>query len=244
MGAARRPKCAISSSRLMASHIASSQGLRNRVRIAQAAARLIAEHGLSDWAAAKRKACRELGLSGREPLPANEEIEQALRDYNSLFQPQAQAASLRAQRMMALEWMERLSPWRPLLVGGVAAGWATAHSDVRLELEAEDPKAVELGLINAGIEYTAAAPASGTVPGTRLNAGRGAAASPPRHRLAATAPQPPASQRRGTAVAIRLEGAIGQRRERSGPRRLRLFLEPRRGSQRVSKSGSRRRRRA
>lgn len=160
----------------MASHIASSQGVRNRVRIAQAAARLIAEHGLSDWAAAKRKACRELGLSGREPLPGNEEIEQALRDYNSLFQPQAQAASLRAQRMMALEWMERLSPWRPLLVGGVAAGWATAHSDVRLELEAEDPKAVELGLINAGIEYTAAATASGAAPGARLNAGRGAAA--------------------------------------------------------------------
>jgi hypothetical protein len=146
------------------------------VRIAQAAARLIAEHGLSDWAAAKRKACRELGLSDREALPANEEIEQALRDYNSLFRPQAQAASLRAQRMIALEWMERLSPWRPLLVGGVAAGWATAHSDVRLELEAEDPKAVELGLINGGIEYTAAAPASGTVPGARLNAGRGAVA--------------------------------------------------------------------
>jgi hypothetical protein len=160
----------------VASHIASSQASRNRIRIAQAAARLIAEHGLTDWAAAKRKACRELGLSDREPLPANEEIEQALRDYNSLFQPQAQAASLRAQRMIALEWMERLSPWRPLLVGGVAAGWATAHSDVRLELEAEDPKAVELGLINAGIEYTAAAPAGGTAPGARLNAGRGAAA--------------------------------------------------------------------
>lgn len=160
----------------MASHIASSQVSRNRVRIAQAAARLIAEHGLSDWAAAKRKACRELGLSDREALPANEEIEQALRDYNSLFQPQAQAASLRAQRMIALEWMERLSLWRPLLVGGVAAGWATAHSDVRLELEAEDPKAVELGLINAGIEYTAAPALSATAPGARLNAGHGAAA--------------------------------------------------------------------
>jgi hypothetical protein len=158
------------------SHAASSQSLRNRVRIAQAAARLIAEHGLSDWAAAKRKACRELGLSDREPLPGNEEIEQALRDYNSLFQPRAQAASLRAQRMVAVEWMQRLSRWRPLLVGGVAAGWATAHSDVRLELEAEDPKAVELDLINAGIEYGAVAPAGGTLPGARLNAGRGAAA--------------------------------------------------------------------
>jgi hypothetical protein len=145
------------------------------VRIAQAAARLIAEHGLSDWAAAKRKACRELGLSDREALPANDEIEQALRDYNSLFQPQAQAQSLRAQRQVALEWMQRLAPWRPLLVGGVAAGWATAHSDVRLELEAEDPKSVELGLINAGVEYTAAALQSGTTL-AQLNAGRGTAA--------------------------------------------------------------------
>ena len=174
--AARRPRCAINFSKPVASHIASSQASRNRVRIAQAAARLIAEHGLSDWAAAKRKACRELGLSDREALPANEEIEQALRDYNSLFHPQAQAASLRAQRMVALEWMERLSPWRPLLVGGVAAGWATAHSDVRLELEAEDPKAVELGLINAGIEYTATAPVGGAATGARLDAGRGSAA--------------------------------------------------------------------
>ena len=40
----------------------SPRALRNRSRIAQTAARLIAEHGLTDWNAAKRKACRELGL--------------------------------------------------------------------------------------------------------------------------------------------------------------------------------------
>ena len=131
---------------------------RNRVRIAQAAARLIAEHGLADWRAAKRKACRQLGLPEREGLPDNEEVEQALRDYNSLFQPAAQAASLRAQRMEALRWMEQLSSWYPVLVGAVAAGWATVHSEIRLELQAPDPKSVELALINAGIPYTAASP--------------------------------------------------------------------------------------
>lgn len=146
---------------------------RNRARIAQVAARLIAEHGLDDWATAKRKACRQLGFSEREPLPANEEIEQALRDYNSLFQPEDQAATLRGQRLVAVQWMERLSQWRPLLVGGVAAGWATAHSDVRLELEAEDPKAVELSLINAGVEYTAGPPKRALDDGTTLHAGRG-----------------------------------------------------------------------
>ena len=134
----------------------SPRTLRNRTLIAQAAARLIAEHGLSDWRAAKRKACRELGLPEHEALPGNEEVERALRDYNSLFRATTQPASLRAQRVAALGWMERLSQWDPVLTGAVAAGWATEHSEVRLELEAEDAKAVELALINAGIVYAQA----------------------------------------------------------------------------------------
>jgi hypothetical protein len=146
---------------------ASPRAQRNRVRIAQAAARLIAEHGLNDWHAAKRKACRHLGLPDHEALPGNEEVEQALRDYNTLFQGTAQAASLRAQRLDALGWMERLAEWKPLLTGAVAAGWATEHSEVRLELEAEDAKSVELSLINAGIVY-ASVPARGLVDAPQL----------------------------------------------------------------------------
>jgi hypothetical protein len=135
----------------------SPRALRNRVRIAQAAARLIAEHGLNDWQLAKRKACRQLGLPDHEALPGNEEVEEALRNYNTLFQGTAQEASLRAQRLDALDWMERLAQWKPLLTGAVAAGWATEYSEVRLELEAEDPKAVELSLINAGVPYATVA---------------------------------------------------------------------------------------
>jgi hypothetical protein len=131
----------------------SPRALRNRTRIAQTAARLIAEHGLTDWTVAKRKACRELGLPPHESLPGNEEVEQALRDYNSLFRGDTQPASLRAQRFDALRWMERLARWNPVLTGAVAAGWATEHSEVRLELEAEDAKAVELALINEGVDY-------------------------------------------------------------------------------------------
>lgn len=130
---------------------------RVRARIAQAAARLIAEHGLTDWAAAKRKACRELGLPDRATLPANDEVEQALHDYNTLFRPGSQPLSLRAQRQAAMKWMDELSPWHPVLIGGAAAGWATEHSDVHLELEAEDPKEVELALINAGVKYATTA---------------------------------------------------------------------------------------
>jgi hypothetical protein len=131
---------------------------RIRAQIAQAAARLIAEHGLTDWAAAKRKACRELGLPDRAALPANDEVEQALHDYNTLFRQGSQPLSLRSQREAAMKWMDELSRWHPVLIGGAAAGWATEYSDVHLELEAEDPKEVELALINAGVEYATAAP--------------------------------------------------------------------------------------
>ena len=112
---------------------------------------------MGDWAAAKRKACRELGLPDDDGLPTNDEVEQALRDYNTLFRSTTHDATLRARRAAALEWMTRLSEWHPVLVGGVAEGWATSHSDVTLELEAEDAKSVELWLINAGVAYKSAA---------------------------------------------------------------------------------------
>jgi hypothetical protein len=124
-----------------------------RATIAQLAARLIAEHGIADWSLAKRKAARQLDLPERAALPGDDEIEAALRDYHALFGGEAHEASLRAQREEALLWMKRLAAFRPLLVGGVAEGWATEHSDIRLELAADDAKSVELALVNGGCSY-------------------------------------------------------------------------------------------
>jgi hypothetical protein len=126
---------------------------RDRLQIAQAAARLIAEHGITDWSLAKRKAARALLLPDSTPLPSNDAIEQALADHHALFGGEAHRQSLRRQRTEALEWMRRLAPFAPLLVGGVAAGWATEHSDVRLELTAIDAKLVELVLLDHGVAY-------------------------------------------------------------------------------------------
>jgi len=132
---------------------------RDRTRIAQTAARLIVEHGITDWTLAKRKAARQLMLPEATALPSNDDIERALTDHHALFGGASHAAALRRQRQEALAWMQRLAKWQPVLVGGVAAGWATEHSDVRLELVADDPKAVELALAGAGIAYAAASSA-------------------------------------------------------------------------------------
>jgi hypothetical protein len=126
---------------------------QNRIRIAQTAARLIIEHGLADWALAKRKAARQLMLSDREALPDDGEVEAALAEHQALYGGDEHLETLRQQREEAAAWMRRLADFRPTLCGGVAAGWATEHSDIRLELVADDAKTVELALINAGVAY-------------------------------------------------------------------------------------------
>jgi hypothetical protein len=126
---------------------------QNRTRVAQVAAKLIAEHGIADWSLAKRKAVRQLMVPDRQALPGDDEIEVALADYHALFGGSAHASRLREQREEALQWLQRLAQYSPALVGGVAAGWATTHSDIHVELVAGDAKSVELTLLNAGVPY-------------------------------------------------------------------------------------------
>src|ERR1700756_5936472 len=97
---------------------------RVREEIAIAAARMIAEDGL-DYSTAKRKAARrvvgETRVAG-EWLPDNDQIEEEIREYQSLFQGDSQPAVLRRLREVALDWMQRLPPLHPHLVGGGRGG--------------------------------------------------------------------------------------------------------------------------
>ena len=136
-------------------HAPDGRGAHNRARIAHAAARLIAEHGITDWSLAKRKAVRQLMLPDRETLPGDDEVAAALADHHALFGGDAHAAALARQREEALRWMRRLAAFAPRLTGGVAAGWATEHSDIRLALVAADAKLVEIALLDAGVAYRA-----------------------------------------------------------------------------------------
>jgi len=124
-----------------------------RTSLAQAAARLIAEHGIADWSYAKRKAARELGLPDRASLPRDDEVEDALAEYHAIFGGDEHRAMIRERRREALEWLRRFADRGARLVGGVAAGWATEHSDIRIEVEEDDAKSIELELINARIEF-------------------------------------------------------------------------------------------
>ncbi|MDQ6648196.1 MAG: hypothetical protein M3Y93_13400 [Pseudomonadota bacterium] len=124
---------------------------RNRLRIAQEAARLMTEHGIRDFHHAKLKAAERLGILDTQALPRNLEIEQALREHQRLFLADSQPRLLHQRREAAIEAMRFLSAFEPRLVGAVLEGTADAHSAVCLHVFNDDADAVVLFLREQGV---------------------------------------------------------------------------------------------
>jgi hypothetical protein len=118
-----------------------------RRHIAYIAARMIAEDG-ADYATAKRKAASQAGLADANLLPDNQEIEEALREYQELYQKDEQPAHLRHLREVAVKVMREFEGFRPALVGPVLSGTAGQFSDVNLHLYTDDPKTLSIFLLN------------------------------------------------------------------------------------------------
>jgi len=124
----------------------------DRSEVATTAARLVVEEGL-EYGPAKRRAVKLLGLPARVALPANDAIEDAVRDYIALFCADTQPAELAALRALAQRWMERMAVFRPHLGGSVWHGTATRHSDIHLDLFCDDSKSAEMVLIDHRADY-------------------------------------------------------------------------------------------
>lgn len=124
-----------------------------RRRVAVEAARLISEHGLRDYRAAKRKAAERLNIRDESSLPKNSEIEDALREHQRLFHGADQPQRLRELREAACAAMGYFKRFEPRLVGPVLDGTADAHSAVALHLFTESPEAVIDMLAEDGVEF-------------------------------------------------------------------------------------------
>lgn len=120
--------------------------------IAAAAAAMVVEEGL-EYGPAKRRAVKQLGLPARTALPGNDEVEDAVREYISIFCVDTQPAELAALRDLALVWMERMVEFRPHLGGSVWHGTATRLSDIYIQLFCDDPKSAEVALIEHNVDY-------------------------------------------------------------------------------------------
>lgn len=149
-----------------------------RQRLAQEAARLMAEEGVQDFFTAKRKAAERLGAPHTQNMPRNKEIEEALQDYQRLFLGAEGAEQLWRLREAAVQAMRFFAPFEPRLAGSVLTGTAGAHSDVNLHLFADAPEEVNLFLMGAGIPFEVGLrrlrlnrETSGDIPSVRFLAG-------------------------------------------------------------------------
>jgi hypothetical protein len=124
-----------------------------RRRIAHAAARMLAEDGNLDYGSAKRKAARQLGAPDSGNLPDNQQIEEALRSYQALYQADETRAQLELLRKVAIEYMEQLADFDPHLTGSVLNGTAGPHADINLQLFTDDQKDVEFLLMRLSSPY-------------------------------------------------------------------------------------------
>lgn len=125
-----------------------------RARIAAAAARLMAEDGIDDFALAKRKAARQLGAPQSEALPGNDEVESELRAYRALYQAEEHPERIAELRRIALDAMLAFERFNPYLTGAVLKGTAGPYAEIELQLFPESPKELEIFLLERGMSFT------------------------------------------------------------------------------------------
>ena len=124
-----------------------------RARIAAAAARLMAEDGIDDFALAKRKAARQLGAAESQALPGNDEIEAELRAYLALYQAEEHPQRVAELRTIALDAMRALQRFSPYLTGPVLKGIAGPYAEIELQLFPDSVKEVEIFLLDRNVSY-------------------------------------------------------------------------------------------
>jgi hypothetical protein len=121
-----------------------------RARVAEEAARIMIEHGIRDFAQAKRKAAERLRLNGRGALPSNALIEERLAARQRIFESEDHQDRLAQMRRLALDVMDVLADFEPRLVGTVLNGTATFNCAVELHAFSDEPELVYAELARSG----------------------------------------------------------------------------------------------
>ncbi|MDH4134419.1 MAG: hypothetical protein OEV31_06485 [Gammaproteobacteria bacterium] len=124
-----------------------------RRRITQEAARIMAEEGVRDFHAAKRKAAGRLNQSENRHLPSNSEVEAALAEYLNLFHARDLPHTRQRLLGVALNTLQLLVRFEPRLVGPLLQGVATPYSEVQIQAFADNPVEVAVCLQDHNIPY-------------------------------------------------------------------------------------------
>jgi hypothetical protein len=122
--------------------------------IAAEAARLVADHGL-DYGSAKKKAAESIaGVNQlpRDAMPDNHQIDDALREHLNLFDEE-HSARVHRMREVAIEMMQRLADFEPMLTGSVWKGIVAEHVPIHIQVFSDNSKEVQFALLNLHIDY-------------------------------------------------------------------------------------------
>jgi hypothetical protein len=125
----------------------------NRSIVAKRAAEIIMEEGVTDYLFAKKKAAKSLGLLTNDNLPSNQEIDNALKEYQNIFQEEVDSAIINKIKEEALNTMVLFEDFNPHLTGQLLEGLIPKFPKIQINLFTDNIKEVEYTLLNNNIAF-------------------------------------------------------------------------------------------
>lgn len=122
--------------------------------IANKAAEIIFEEGVSDYLFAKKKAAKTLNYDDHKILPSNIDIDQALKSYQnlkSLFRINEEEFAL--LKKVALEFMNIFKDFHPHVSGPLASGKYIQNQKLLINLYSDDTKEIEYKLFDNQLSF-------------------------------------------------------------------------------------------
>ena len=124
-----------------------------KISVANLAAQMIMEEGIKDYLFAKKKAAKSLGLNENLNLPTNSQIDEAIDDFNKIFNPNIDIEFLQQFKNQALEVMNIFKNFKPHLMNQLSQGIIPKFPEIKINLFADNLKDVEYVLLNSELSY-------------------------------------------------------------------------------------------
>ena len=124
-----------------------------RLSIANKAAEIIMEEGITDYQYAKKKAVRYLDLDTVDLLPSNDEIDKALLDYRLIFKAELDIELVKTIKTEALKIMKFFESFNPYFVTQLSEGLLPKYPIIQINLFSDNMKEVEYILLNNNIPF-------------------------------------------------------------------------------------------
>ena len=123
-----------------------------KLAIASKAAELISQEGIRNYHFAKKKAAKYLGLSDKEILPSNYEIDKELILFKNLYQ-KVDHDLVQNLKKEALKIMILFERYKPFISNQFLEGIITKYPIIEINLFTDDIKEIEYILLNQNIHF-------------------------------------------------------------------------------------------